>query len=144
MSTVNEIQRTLVILKPDALESKVAGKIIQELEAKTNIVAMRMLTLSKQLAQEFYIVHKDKPFYQNIASYMSRGPIIVMVLEGNNVIREIRTLIGVTDPKKASPATIRAKYGSSLECNVIHASDSTTAASYEIPFFFNALEMTRV
>lgn len=137
------MQRTLAIIKPDSVELNLAGEIIACIEKKFRIVGMKMLRLSKAAAKRFYIVHKDKPFYDDLTDFMMSGPIFVMVLEGENVIKEFRNFIGVTDPKKAKKGTIRSKFGTSIKLDAIHASDSEEAANFEISFFFSGLELVR-
>ncbi len=136
------IERTLVIVKPDAVAKGVAGKIINRFEeAGLKILAARMVCLSKERAGEFYIVHKDRPFYPSLCAFMTRGPCLPLVLEGETAISRVRELMGATDPAKAAPGTIRREYAASIEANAVHGSDSPESAAFEIPFFFNALEI---
>lgn len=135
-------ERTLVIVKPDAVAKGVAGKIISRFEeAGLRILAAKMVHLSKEQAAGFYIVHKDRPFYPSLCAFMTEGPCIPMVLEGDNAIGRVRELMGATDPAKAAPGTIRREYASSIEANAVHGSDSPESAAFEIPYFFDALEL---
>jgi nucleoside-diphosphate kinase len=136
---------TLTFLKPDVFEKNLYGKVIAEIESHgIKIIAAKMLRLTKKQAGHFYKVHEGKKFYEDLVSYVTRGPIMVLVLAGENVISKYRHLMGATDPAKATHETIRGKYGSSLENNVVHGSDSPEAAKEEISFFFNALEILNV
>jgi len=136
------IERTLVIVKPDAIAKGVAGKIIGRFEeAGLKILAARMVHLTKEQAAGFYIVHKDRPFYQSLCTFMTQGPCIPMVLEGESAINRVRELMGATDPSKATPGTIRREYASSIEANAVHGSDSPESAAFEIPYFFTPQEI---
>ena len=131
------MSRTLLIIKPDAVERNLIGHIISRLEhSRFKIVAMRMMPLSKEEAREFYAVHKEKPFYNPLVEYMTSGPVIAMVLEKENAVQDLRTLIGVTDPARAACGTIRHEIGQDVEKNSVHASDSDENATKEISFFF--------
>ena len=131
------MSRTLLIIKPDAVERNLIGHIISRLEqARFKIVAMRMTQLSKEEAREFYAVHKEKPFYNPLVEYMTSGPVIAMVLEKDDAVEGLRTLIGVTDPARAAGGTIRYEIGQDVEKNSVHASDSDENATREISFFF--------
>lgn len=134
-------ERTLSIVKPDAIERNLIGEIIRKFEkGGLKVVAIKMVSLSKDTAKKFYAVHKDKPFYESLTDYMSSGPCVVMVLEGENAIDNVRRIMGATDPKKASEGTIRKDFGKSIEKNSIHGSDSPQTAKVEIPFFFPDLK----
>ena len=136
------IERTLIIVKPDAVAKGFAGKIISRFEeAGLKILAARMVWLSKERAGEFYIIHKDRPFYGSLCAFMTQGPCLPVVLEGEGAIGRVRELMGATDPAKAAPGTIRNEYAASIEANAVHGSDSPESAAFEIPFFFNALEI---
>lgn len=136
------MERTLAIIKPDAVSRNLIGKIVSMIEeAGIKIVAMKMLKLTKEQAKGFYYVHKDKPFFDSLTDFMSSGPIVVMVLEGENVISRWRELMGATDPAKASEGTIRKMFGIDVEKNSVHGSDSPESAKYEISYFFNSLEI---
>lgn len=131
------IEQTLSIIKPDALGKNHAGEIMARFEkAGLRIVAARMMQLTKQQAQEFYAVHKQRPFYNDLVSFMITGPILVMVLEGENAITKNRDIMGATDPKKAAPGTIRADFAHSIDENAVHGSDAPETARQEISFFF--------
>jgi len=133
------MERTLSIIKPDAVDKNIIGKIIDRLEeANLNIVAARMLHLSKEEARKFYDVHVGKPFYDELVEYMTSGPVMVMVLEGNNAVAQNRKVMGATDPKKADKGTIRAEFGESIDRNVVHGSDAPETAKREIAFFFTS------
>lgn len=136
------LERTLAIIKPDAVASKFSGKIIDMLEENGfSIVGMKKIKLSKEEAEQFYIVHKDRPFYDSLTTFMSEGPIIVMVLEKENAIEDYRKLMGATNPEDAAEGTIRKKFGTNIERNAVHGSDSKESASFEIPFFFSEIEL---
>jgi nucleoside-diphosphate kinase len=136
------IERTLVIVKPDAVAKGVAGKIISRFEeAGLKILAAKMVHMTKEQAAGFYIVHKDRPFYQSLCTFMTQGPSIPMVLEGESAISRVREIMGATDPSKAAPGTIRREYASSIESNAVHGSDSPESAAFEIPYFFQPSEI---
>lgn len=136
------LERTLSIIKPDAVASNYSGKIIDMLEENGfSIVGMKKIKLSKEDAEKFYIVHKERPFYSSLTTFMSEGPIIVMVLEKENAIEEYRKLMGATNPEDAEEGTIRKKFGTNIERNAVHGSDSKESASFEIPFFFSEIEL---
>lgn len=135
-------EMTLSLIKPDAVADHRIGAIIQRFEKEgLNIVAMKQLHLTKSQVEQFYAEHKGKPFYENLTEYMSSGPIVALVLEGNNAIAKNRTLMGATDPKKAAPGTIRADFARSIDANAVHGSDSADSAKREIAFFFSSLEI---
>jgi nucleoside-diphosphate kinase len=136
------MQRTLAIVKPDAVDQKSIGDVVKRLEsAGFRIVGMKMVHLNAEKAGAFYAVHKERPFYQSLVKFMSSGPCVPVVLEGENVIERLRTLMGATDPAKAAEGTIRKDLASNVERNVIHGSDSEASASTEIPFFFSHYEL---
>jgi nucleoside-diphosphate kinase len=138
------IQRTLTIVKPDAVAKGVAGQIISRFEqAGFKILATKLLHLTAEQAAGFYVVHKDRPFYRSLCAFMTQGPCIVMVLESDNIITRLRDLMGATDPAKAAPGTIRREFASSIEANAVHGSDSPESAAFEIPYFFSSLEIGR-
>lgn len=131
-------QRTLAILKPDCLEKKIQGKVIQKIiDSGFNIIGMRLLHLTVESAQKFYAVHKERPFYNDLVKYMTSGPVIPMALEKEDAVTEFRKFIGATDPQKAEEGTIRKLYADSIERNIIHGSDSPENAVKEIAHFFN-------
>ena len=134
----NSLERTLSIIKPDAVERELETKIKKIfLNNKLNIVDSKKIQISKEEAEEFYKVHQTKPFYEKLCSYLSSGPIIVIILYGENAIQKNRDLMGDTDPKKAKDRTIRKLYGISIDKNSVHGSDSLENAKAEIDFFFN-------
>ena len=134
----NSLERTLSIIKPDAVERDLETKIKKILlNNKLNIVDSKKIQISKEEAEKFYKVHQTKPFYEKLCSYLSSGPIIAIILDGENAIQKNRDLMGVTDPKKAKDGTIRKLYGISIDKNSVHGSDSTENAKAEIDFFFN-------
>lgn len=136
------IERTLVIVKPDAVAKGVAGRIISRFEeAGLRILGAKMAHLTKEQAAGFYIVHEGRPFYSSLCAFMTSGPCLPMVLEGDSAIARVRELMGATDPAKAAPGTIRREFASSIESNAVHGSDSPDSAAFEIPYFFNALEI---
>jgi nucleoside-diphosphate kinase len=141
MST-RAIQRTLAIIKPDAVAKGVAGQIIARVEQSGfKVVAARLRHLSRDDAAGFYIVHRERPFYGSLCEFMTQGPIFTMVLEGEDAIQRWRDLMGATDPARAAPGTIRKDFASSVEANAVHGSDSPESAAFEIPYFFSALEI---
>ncbi|MDC0200442.1 nucleoside-diphosphate kinase [Candidatus Pelagibacter sp.] len=132
------MEQTLSIIKPDAVERHLSEEIKQEFKKKGfNILQEKKIKLEKHEAEEFYQVHQTKPFYNDLCSYLSSGPIVVMILERENAILENRKLMGATDPLKADEGTIRKKYGISIDKNSVHGSDSPENAKIEIDFFFN-------
>ncbi len=136
------MQRTLAIVKPDAVAKGVAGRIIARVEeAGFTVLAAKLIHLSDAEARGFYIVHKDRPFYGSLCAFMTQGPSIVMVLERENAIQQWRDLMGATDPAKAAARTIRKEFASSIEANAVHGSDSPESAAVEIPYFFSRLEI---
>jgi nucleoside-diphosphate kinase len=135
------IERTLSIIKPDGVKKKVIGDIIKRFEESgLRIAAMKMIYMDKRQAQGFYLVHKDKPFYDSLTDFMSSWPCVVMILEGENAISKNRELMGATDFKKAAPGTIRATYASSIEVNTVHGSDAPETAATETAYFFSDIE----
>lgn len=136
------MQRTLSIIKPDGVAKNLIGEVIKRFEnAGIRIVAAKMLHLSKEQAKGFYKVHQDKGFYESLTDFMSSGPIMVMVLEGEDVIKKNRDLMGATNYKEAAPGTIRHDYATDIEKNIVHGSDGPDTAATEIAFFFNQLEI---
>lgn len=136
------IERTLTIIKPDAVAKGMAGQIAARFEqAGFKILAAKMIHMTYEEAGGFYAVHKDRPFYKSLCSFMSQGPCMPMVLEGDDVIARLRDLMGATDPAKALPGTIRKDFASSIEANAVHGSDSPESARFEISYFFSALEI---
>ncbi|HEY2905510.1 MAG TPA: nucleoside-diphosphate kinase [Vicinamibacterales bacterium] len=137
------IERTLAIVKPDAVERRLAGKIIQRIEdAGFQIRAMRRVHLTKPQAEGFYAVHRERPFFGSLTAFMSSGPVIVMVLEAPDAIRTWRGLMGATDPAKADAGTLRKEFAQSIERNATHGSDAADTANYEIGYFFPGMDLT--
>ncbi len=135
-------ERTLVLLKPDALHRRLVGEIILRFEKKgLKIVAMKMLWVSRELAEKHYKVHKGKPFYESLLDYITSGPIIAMVLEGESAIKVVRNLMGKTNGVEAAPGTIRGDYSVSIQNNLVHGSDSPESAEREISLFFKPQEI---
>jgi nucleoside-diphosphate kinase len=136
------MERTFAIIKPDAVERKLAGKIIDRIEANGfTIVGMKKIKLNKKQAGGFYCVHKEQPFFNDLCAVMSRSPVIVLCLEKENAILDWRKLIGATNPANAEPGTIRRDFAVSMEENSVHGSDAPETAAFEISYFFNALEL---
>lgn len=141
MST-RAVQRTLAIVKPDAVAKGAAGKIMDRIEQTgLKILAAKLVHLAPQQAAGFYIVHQERPFYGSLCAFMTQGPCLPMVLEGENAIQRWRDLMGATDPAKAAPNTIRKEFASSIEANAVHGSDAPETAAFEIAYFFSALEI---
>ncbi len=135
------LERTLAIIKPDAVERSLTGPIIQVLEeAGFTIVTLKKVWLTKAQAQSFYDVHRERPFFDSLTSYISSGSSVALVLERDGAIEELRQLMGATDPAEAAPGTIRALWGESIERNAIHGSDGPETAPVELAFFFSDLE----
>jgi nucleoside-diphosphate kinase len=138
------MERTLAIIKPDALSARHAGRIIQRIEeAGFQIRAMRMLHLSKADAEGFYAVHRERPFFPSLTAFMSSGPVIVLALEASDAIRKWRTLMRATDPAKADAGTLRKEFGRSIENNATHGSDAPETAAFELGYFFPGIEFAR-
>ena len=136
------MERTLSIVKPDAVAKNVIGKIYNRFEsAGLRIVACKMLHLSRDQAEAFYAVHRERPFYSELVEYMSSGPLLVQVLEGENAIKVNREVMGATDPAQAAAGTIRADFAESVQANAVHGSDGTDTAAQEIAFFFTQEEI---
>ena len=136
-------QRTLAIIKPDAIGKSVAGQIIARVEgAGFKILAVKMIQMSQADAAGFYAVHRARPFFQSLCDFMTQGPCLPMVLEGESAIQRWRELMGATDPAKAATGTIRKDFASSIEANAVHGSDSPETAAIEIPYFFSSLEIS--
>ncbi len=136
------MQTTLAIIKPDAVASRAAGKILQRIEeAGFQIRAMRMLHMTRREAEGFYAVHRERPFFGGLTTFMSEGPIVVMALQAPEAIKKWRTLMGATDPAKAEAASIRRDFGTNIERNATHGSDAAETAAYEIGYFFRGMEL---
>lgn len=135
-------EQTLSIIKPDAVAKNVIGKIITRFEdAGLKVVAGKMMQLSRQQAEGFYAVHKERPFFNALVSFMIEGPVFVQVLQGDNAIKKNRDIMGATNPKEAAPGTIRADFAESIDANAVHGSDSPETAKQEIAFFFKPEEI---
>jgi nucleoside-diphosphate kinase len=136
------VQRTLTIIKPDAVAKGVSGQIIARFEQEgLKVLAAKLIHLSLAQAGGFYIVHKERPFYASLCAFMTQGPCMPIVLEGESAIARLRELMGATDPAKAAAGTIRKDFAASIEANAVHGSDSPESAAFEIPYFFGALEI---
>lgn len=136
-------QRTLSIIKPDAVAKNVIGQIYQRFEnAGLKIVAAKMKHLSQSEAEGFYAVHKERPFFADLVSFMTSGPVMIQVLEGENAIMQNREIMGATNPKEASAGTIRADFAESIDANAVHGSDAEETAAVEIAYFFSSIELS--
>jgi nucleoside-diphosphate kinase len=136
------IEKTLSIIKPDGVQKNLIGEVYRRFEqAGLHIIAARMLHLSQAQAEGFYAVHRERPFYRDLVRYMSSGPVVVQVLEGDNAIERNREIMGATDPRKAAKGTIRADFATSIEENVVHGSDGPDTARQEIAYFFSQSEL---
>ena len=136
------MERTLSIIKPDGVGRGLTGEVIKRLESSNmKIIAMKMLKMTKKQAQGFYAVHKERPFFDSLTNFMSSGPVVVMVLEGENVILKYRDLMGATNYKEAEEGTIRRDFATDIEKNVVHGSDSKKSSDFEIGYFFNSFEI---
>ena len=139
---MNKKEQSLSIIKPDGVSRKLIGRIITRLEENNiNIIAMKMIHMSVKEAQGFYAVHKERPFFNSLTDFMSSGPTVVMVLEGEDVIAKYRKLMGATNCKEAAEGTIRKDFATDIEKNVVHGSDSPESAAFEIGYFFNSFEI---
>jgi nucleoside-diphosphate kinase len=137
------LERTLSIIKPDGVEKNVIGEVLSRFEKNgLRVVALKRIQLSKSDAEGFYAVHKERPFFGSLTDFMSRGPIVVQVLEGDNAIAKNREIMGATNPEEAAEGTIRKDFATNIEENTVHGSDSPESADFEIKYFFNALEIT--
>jgi nucleoside-diphosphate kinase len=138
------VERTLSIIKPDAVAKNVIGQIYSRFEQSgLKIVAAKLSWLSRADAEGFYAVHRERPFFRDLVDFMISGPVMIQVLEGDNAIMRNRELMGATDPKKASPGTIRADFAQSIDANAVHGSDAAETASVEIAYFFPAMSIYR-
>jgi nucleoside-diphosphate kinase len=136
------LERTFSIVKPDGVARNLIGEVYRRFEqAGLRIVASRMVHLSQSEAEGFYAVHRERPFFKDLVKYMTSGPVVVQVLEGENAVLKNREIMGATDPKKAAPGTIRADLAQSIEANTVHGSDATETAAVEIAYFFRATEI---
>ena len=138
------MERTLAIIKPDAVAAKHTGRILQRIEeAGFQIRAMRMVHLSVPEAEGFYAVHRERPFFASLTKFMSSGPVVVLALEAADAIRQWRALMGATDPVKAEPGTLRKEFGRSIENNATHGSDASETAAFELSYFFPGIDLVR-
>jgi nucleoside-diphosphate kinase len=138
------MEMTFAIIKPDAVRARVAGKIIQRIEDEGfQIRAMRLVNLSKRDAEGFYAVHRERPFFSSLTTFMSSGPAVVLALEAPDAIKKWRTLMGATDPAKADAGTLRKEFGRSIENNATHGSDAPETAAFELSYFFPGIEFAR-
>ncbi len=138
------MERSLSIIKPDGVKRNLIGEVVRMLEQNDlDIVAMKMLHMTKKQAEGFYAVHRERPFFESLTDFMSSGPAIVMVLEGDNAITRYRDLMGATDCREAAEGTIRKAFATDIEQNVVHGSDAPETASFEIAYFFNRFEIIR-
>ncbi|MDY7079411.1 MAG: nucleoside-diphosphate kinase [Chloroflexota bacterium] len=136
------MERTLVIVKPDAVQRGLVGKIITRFERRgLRIAALKLMQINKSLAQRHYAIHKGKPFYEPLIRYITSSPVVVMVLEGNDVIETVRHTMGATNPTEATPGTIRADFGLEIGRNLVHGSDGPETAAFEVPLFFTEDEI---
>jgi nucleoside-diphosphate kinase len=136
------MERTLVMVKPDAVTRNQVGEVLHRFEAAgLTIRALKMVRLDRREAEGFYQVHRGRPFFESLTRFMSSGPIVAMVLEGEDAIARVRKLMGATDPAKAEAGTMRKDLATNIEQNAVHGSDSPGSAAYEIPYFFSALEL---
>lgn len=137
------MERTLSIVKPDGTEKNVIGEVVSRFEKNgIKVIAFKMVKLTKEGAEGFYAMHRGRPFFGSLTDFMSRGPIVVMVLEGEGAISKVREIMGATNPEEAAEGTIRKDFAANIEENTVHGSDSPESAEYEINYFFNALELT--
>lgn len=136
-------ERTLAIIKPDAVARAVAGQILARIEqAGFKVLAIKMIRMTESDAAGFYAVHRERPFFKSLCAFMTQGPSIPMVLQADHAIQRWRDLMGATDPAKAAAGTIRKDFASSIEANAVHGSDAPATAAFEIPYFFSSLEIT--
>lgn len=136
------MEQTLSIIKPDGVSQSLIGEVIKRFETNgIRIAAMKMLQMTKKQAQGFYAVHRERPFFESLTDFMTSGPVVAMVLEGENVIEKNRTLMGATNYEEAQEGTIRRDFATDIEKNVVHGSDSPETAAFEISYFFNQLEI---
>ena len=136
------VERTLSIIKPDAVGKNVIGEIVSRFEkAGLNVVAMKMVQLDDEKAGGFYAVHRERPFFKDLVSFMTSGPVVVQVLEGEDAVAKNRDLMGATNPKDAAPGTIRADFAQTIDENAVHGSDSVASAEREVAYFFDASEI---
>jgi nucleoside-diphosphate kinase len=137
------MEKTLSIIKPDGVARGLIGEVIKRLESNgLKIIAMKMLRMTKEQSERFYAVHKERPFFQRLTYFMTSGPVVVMVLEGEDAIAKYRDIMGATDYREAAQGTIRRDFATDIEKNIVHGSDSPETAAFEIGYFFNSFEVT--
>jgi len=135
------MERTLSIVKPDGVQKHLIGEVIKRFEERgLKVIALKMISMSKKEAEGFYAVHRGRPFFESLTTFMSSGPCVVMVLEGEGAISKTRELMGATDPKQAKEGTLRNQFAANIEKNVVHGSDAAETAAFEMKYFFNSLE----
>jgi nucleoside-diphosphate kinase len=135
------MERTLSIVKPDGVQKHLIGEVVKRFEDHgLKVIGLKMISMDKKGAEGFYAVHRGKPFFDSLTTFMSSGPAVVMVLEGDGAIAKTRELMGATDPKQAKEGTLRRQYATNIEKNIVHGSDAPETAAFEIKYFFNALE----
>ncbi len=135
------MERTLSIVKPDGVQKHLIGEVMKRFEDHgLRVIGLKMISMDKKEAEGFYAVHRGKPFFESLTTFMSSGPAVVMVLEGESAISKTRDLMGATDPKQAKEGTLRRQYATNIERNVVHGSDAPETAAFEIKYFFNSLE----
>jgi nucleoside-diphosphate kinase len=136
------MERTLSIVKPDGVQKHLIGEVVKRFEEHgLKVIGLKMISMDKKEAEGFYAVHRGKPFFESLTTFMSSGPSVVMVLEGEGAISKTRELMGATDPKQAKEGTLRRQFAANIEKNVVHGSDAPETAAFEINYFFNSLEM---
>src|SRR4030043_233870 len=136
-----DVERTLSIIKPDGVQKHLIGEVIKRFENQgLKVVGLKMISMDKKEAEGFYVVHRSKPFFESLTTFMSSGPSVVMVLEGEGAISKTRELMGATDPKQAKEGTLRRQFATNIERKIVHGSDAPETAAFEIKYFFNALE----
>jgi nucleoside-diphosphate kinase len=136
------MEKTLSIVKPDGIQKRLIGEIIKRFENNgLKVIGLKMISMNKKEAEGFYAVHRGKPFFESLTTFMSSGPCVVMVLQGERAISKIRELMGATDPKQAKEGTLRHEFAANIEKNVVHGSDAPETAAFEIKYFFNSMEI---
>jgi len=139
---MSQIERTLSIIKPDAVATGRSGQVLARVEKEgLRLVALKLVHLTRQEAEGFYHVHRQRPFFGSLTGFMSSGPVVPMVLEGESAIQRLRDLMGATDPTKAAEGTVRKQFGTNIERNAIHGSDSASSAAFEISYFFSGMDL---
>ncbi|MEK7679699.1 MAG: nucleoside-diphosphate kinase [Deltaproteobacteria bacterium] len=135
---------TLSIVKPDGVRKNIIGEVVKRFEGTgLTVAALKMLRLTKKEAEDFYAVHRERPFFGSLTDFMSSGPVVVMALKGHGAIKKVRDIMGATDPNKAASGTIRKDFADSIESNIVHGSDAPETAAFEVAYFFSSLELAR-